>query len=67
MKNKAHELYEADGFIEKFYSYLRLTNNAKTAYEYVEKLHKRYFGKRRYKNFESFRKSKEYHFKRSKA
>jgi|MDSW01.2.fsa_nt_gb ribosomal protein S8 len=43
------------GFIKKFYFYTKKEKTYKQAYERTEKEYKKYFNKRRYASYDSFR------------
>lgn len=48
-------LLTQEGFIEAFYEQCADYKTHEEAYEGVERLYERYFGKRKYSNFNSFR------------
>jgi|TARA_R100000084_G_scaffold93623_1_gene47405 hypothetical protein len=54
------DLLTKKGFDKKFHEYCRLELNYEDAYEKVEQLHTYYFGIRKYKNYDSYRVSKNY-------
>ena len=49
------KLLNIDGFSEKWVSLLHKYPSNKAAYEAVEEIHLKYFGKRKYKNYNTFR------------
>jgi len=57
MKYQNHilKMQEFIGFYDKWCSMLGYYNTNEQAYEATERIYKNYFGKRRYKNFESFK------------
>ena len=52
------KLLTPEGFDERFYSLCQLYRTNELAYEALERQYESYFGKRRYSNYESYRKTK---------
>lgn len=53
--NEVMALGTFKGFVAIYFKHLKNTKTNAEAYEYVEMLHKKFYGKRKYANFESFR------------
>jgi len=64
MKYQNHilKMQEFIGFYDKWCSMLGYYNTNEQAYEATERIYKNYFGKRRYKNFETFKNTVSRHF-----
>ena len=48
-------LQSFEGFRDRYYGYLSDSDNYKDAYETTENEYETYYGKRKYKNYDSFR------------
>ena len=59
------ELNTPEGFDRRYYEMCQLYPNNSLAYEAVERQYESYFGKRKYSNYESYRKTKNKRAKRS--
>lgn len=58
-------LMTSEGFDKRFFEMCQLYPNNSLAYEAVERQFESYFGKRKYANYESYRKTKNKRVKRS--
>ncbi|AWW32165.1 hypothetical protein DN752_19590 [Echinicola strongylocentroti] len=50
------KMVSVDGFISCYYSMMKNRNTREEAYESCEDLHEKYFGRRKYSGFDSFKK-----------
>lgn len=49
------KLMNIEGFSETFIEMLSISSTNEEAYEHVERIFKKYFGQRKYSNYDSFR------------
>lgn len=54
ISDEALELLKTSGFIREFFKQLPLHKTYNDAYEAVEKKYRKYFGQRKYKDYNSF-------------
>ena len=63
---KISKLITTTGFITEYYKQLNGCKTNAEAYQKVEEIYFKYFGKNKYSNFESFRQVRDYRLKKKK-
>lgn len=60
-KNK-HNIGKANGYFQRFFELLKYIQKHEDCYEYLENEYKKEFGVNRYATYNSFKRSKNYHY-----